>query len=71
MSLIGILIGFLTSNYNNGYFYLGDSINILYVIFYHFMNFVIFVPIWMRLAVVVGHYLIAKNMESNITKREF
>jgi hypothetical protein len=69
LSALGLLIGFLTSTYQNTHYYLGDQIKILHLLFYHFSNFVILIPIWVKPFLMIYNYLMGKIVQSNMSKR--
>ena len=71
LSGVGILVGFLTGRMTNNHYYLGGYVGITHLVFYHFTNFVILIPIFVELCLLFYLYVEGRLIESNISKRRF
>jgi hypothetical protein len=60
LSAIGLLIGYLTSDMTKSHYYLGEQVNIIHLLFYHFTNFVTFIPIFLNLSLLTYTYLMGQ-----------
>lgn len=69
MSLIGVLIGYLTDNLHDTHYYIGIRINVVYLFYYHFTNFVILIPILLKLSLLLFNYIQGYNIEDNVSNR--
>lgn len=60
LSAIGLLIGYLTNEMTKNHYYLGEQVKILHLLFYHFTNFVIFIPIFANFSVLCYTWMMGK-----------
>ncbi len=71
LSAIGLLIGYLTNDLTKSHYYLGEQVKVLHLLFYHFTNFVILVPIFVNFSILCFIWIMGKLTESNISLRRF
>lgn len=68
---IGILVGYLTDAMIDKYYYWGSAVPIIHLVFYHFTNFVILIPIFLEISVLLYYFFAGLITESNISSRMF
>jgi hypothetical protein len=71
LSAVGLLIGYLTNDMTKNHYYLGEQLKILHLLFYHFTNFVTFIPVFLNLSLVIYTFFMGQLTESNISSRRF